>query len=79
MKNGTIRMGRFNRIMRFCFFSALSLLAAFHSGAQNTISVDGEKGAAVMRVIGLLEDDDDVQNVYANFEMSAEDMAKLEG
>jgi YebC/PmpR family DNA-binding regulatory protein len=45
---------------------------------QNTIAVDGEKGAAVMRVIGLLEDDDDVQNVYANFEMSAEDMAKLD-
>ena len=46
---------------------------------QNTISVDAEKGAAVMRVIGLLEDDDDVQNVYANLEMSAEDLAKLDG
>ena len=45
---------------------------------QNTIAVDGEKGAAVMRVIGLLEDDDDVQNVYANYEMSDEDLAKLE-
>jgi len=44
---------------------------------QNTISVDGEKGAAVMRVIGLLEDDDDVQDVYANYEMSDEDLAKL--
>jgi len=44
---------------------------------QNTIPVDGEKGAAVMRVIGLLEDDDDVQDVYANYEMSDEDLAKL--
>jgi len=45
---------------------------------QNTIAVDGEKGATLLRVIGLLEDDDDVQNVYANFEMSDEDMARLE-
>ena len=27
-----------------------------------------------MKLIGILEDDDDVQNVYANFEMSDEDM-----
>ena len=46
--------------------------------AQNNILVDAEKGASVMKVIGLLEDDDDVQNVYSNFEMSDEDMAKLE-
>jgi YebC/PmpR family DNA-binding regulatory protein len=46
---------------------------------QNTITLDADKGATVLKVIGLLEDDDDVQNVYANFEMSAEDMAKLEG
>jgi YebC/PmpR family DNA-binding regulatory protein len=45
---------------------------------QNTIAVDGEKGATLLRVIGLLEDDDDVQNVYANFEMSDDDMARLE-
>ena len=47
--------------------------------AQNNILVDAEKGASIMKVIGLLEDDDDVQNVYSNFEMSDEDMAKLEG
>ena len=45
---------------------------------QNNVAVDAEKGAALMRVIGLLEDDDDVQNVYSNFEMSEEDMAKLD-
>ncbi len=45
---------------------------------QNTIPVDADKGATLMKVIGLLEDDDDVQNVYANFEMSDEDMAKLD-
>ncbi|MBI4921809.1 MAG: YebC/PmpR family DNA-binding transcriptional regulator [Devosia nanyangense] len=45
---------------------------------QNTVPVDGEKGATLLKVIGLLEDDDDVQNVYANYEMSDEDMAKLD-
>ena len=47
--------------------------------AQNNILIDAEKGATLLKVIGLLEDDDDVQNVYSNFEMSDEDMAKLEG
>ncbi len=45
---------------------------------QNTIAVDAERGASLVRVIGLLEDDDDVQNVYTNFEMSDEDLAKLD-
>ena len=31
-----------------------------------------------MKVIGLLEDDDDVQNVYANFDMDDETLAKIE-
>jgi YebC/PmpR family DNA-binding regulatory protein len=45
---------------------------------QNNVPVDAEKGATLMKLIGLLEDDDDVQNVYANFDMSEEDLAKLE-
>jgi transcriptional/translational regulatory protein YebC/TACO1 len=45
---------------------------------QNTVPVDAEKGETLVRLIGLLEDDDDIQNVYANFEMSDEDMARLE-
>lgn len=44
---------------------------------QTTTAVDADKGASLMKLIGNLEDDDDVQNVYANFEMSEEDMAKL--
>ena len=46
---------------------------------QNQVPVDAEKGATLMKLIGALEDDDDVQNVYVNFEMSDEDMAKLAG
>ena len=37
---------------------------------QNTIAVDDEKGEKVLRLIETLEDHDDVQNVYANFEVS---------
>ena len=46
---------------------------------QNNVPVDGDKGATLIKLIGLLEDDDDIQDVYSNFEMSDEDMAKLEG
>ena len=45
---------------------------------QNRVPVDAEKGASLVKLIGLLEDDDDVQNVYANFDMSDEDLAKLD-
>jgi YebC/PmpR family DNA-binding regulatory protein len=46
---------------------------------QNTVAVDLDKGATLQKLIGLLEDDDDVQDVYANYEMSEEDLAKLDG
>jgi len=39
--------------------------------------VDEEKAQSVLKLIGVLDDDDDVQNVYANFEVSDEVMAKL--
>mgnify|MGYP000994318482 CR=1 FL=1 len=44
---------------------------------QNTVPVDEEKAVSLMKMIGMLEDDDDVQNVYTNFEISDEVMAKL--
>jgi YebC/PmpR family DNA-binding regulatory protein len=37
---------------------------------QNVISLDDEQGEKLLRLIGTLEDHDDVQNVYANFEVS---------
>ncbi|MBZ5759011.1 MULTISPECIES: YebC/PmpR family DNA-binding transcriptional regulator [Rhizobium] len=45
--------------------------------AQNTVPVDEEKAVSVMKLIDSLEDDDDVQSVYSNFEVSDEVMAKL--
>jgi YebC/PmpR family DNA-binding regulatory protein len=44
---------------------------------QSEIPVDQESGATLLKLIEALEDDDDVQNVYANFEMSEKDMAAL--
>jgi YebC/PmpR family DNA-binding regulatory protein len=44
---------------------------------QNTISVDDETGEIILRLVGTLEDNDDVQNVYANFEVSDTLMAKF--
>ncbi len=44
---------------------------------QNTTPVDEDKGATLMKLIDVLEDDDDVQKVFANYEMSDEIMEKL--
>ena len=44
---------------------------------QNTIDVEGDKESTLMKLIDALEDNDDVQNVYANFEISDEEMEKL--
>jgi YebC/PmpR family DNA-binding regulatory protein len=46
---------------------------------QNTISVDDEAGEKILKLIGALEDNDDVQTVTANFEVSDELLAKLQG
>ncbi len=39
----------------------------------------GDAVASLMRLIETLEDDDDVQNVYSNADISAEDLEKLAG
>ena len=44
-----------------------------------TTEVDAEKGASLMKLLDALDDDDDVQTVTANFEMSDEVMAELAG
>src|SRR5580704_5153367 len=37
---------------------------------QNTVAVDDEQGEKVLKLMETLNDQDDVQNVYANFEVS---------
>jgi YebC/PmpR family DNA-binding regulatory protein len=44
---------------------------------QQTTAVDEEKAQSMLKLIAGLEDDDDVQNVYSNFEVSDAVMAKL--
>ena len=48
-------------------------------GPQNTIAVDDEAGEKILRLIGALEDNDDVQTVTANFEVSEALLEKMEG
>jgi YebC/PmpR family DNA-binding regulatory protein len=44
---------------------------------QNTVDLDEEKAQSVMKLIDNLDNDDDVQNVFSNFDVSEEVMAKL--
>jgi len=53
--------------------------AKFIFKPQNNVPVDAEKGETLLKLISILEDDDDVQNVYSNFEMDDETAAKLAG
>ena len=46
---------------------------------QTLIEVTGETAQTCLKLVDALEDLDDVQNVYANFDISAEEMEKLEG
>ena len=42
-----------------------------------TTAVDEERAASILKLIAGLEDDDDVQNVYSNFEVSDAVLARL--
>jgi len=44
---------------------------------QNLVPVDEEKAASLLKLIDQLDDDDDVQAVYTNFEVSDEVLQKL--
>ena len=44
---------------------------------QNTVPVDDEQGEKVLKLIDALNDNDDVQNVFANFEISDALVQKL--
>jgi transcriptional/translational regulatory protein YebC/TACO1 len=45
--------------------------------AQNTVPVDDESGEKLMRLMETLEEHDDVQNVFVNFEVSEALVAKM--
>ncbi|MEO1251595.1 MAG: YebC/PmpR family DNA-binding transcriptional regulator [Pseudomonadota bacterium] len=75
----------------YCAFDRLADVAAALEGKfgeaetakptwkpQNTIPVESDKVETLMKLMDALDDCDDVQNVYANFDISDEDMARLE-
>ena len=45
--------------------------------AEHTILVDDEVGEKILKLVDALEENDDVQTVYANFEISEALVAKL--
>ena len=45
---------------------------------QTSIAVDDEVGEKILKLVGALEDNDDVQKVYANFEVSDALVAKMD-
>jgi YebC/PmpR family DNA-binding regulatory protein len=44
---------------------------------QNTIELEGKQVAQMLKLMDKLEDSDDVQNVYANFDISDEELERL--
>ncbi len=46
---------------------------------QTTVKLEGDKAISMLRLMNALEDDEDVSNVYANFDIPDEIMEKFEG
>jgi transcriptional/translational regulatory protein YebC/TACO1 len=44
---------------------------------QNSVKLEGKNAETMLKLMEALEDLDDVQNVYANFDISAEEIEKL--
>ena len=44
---------------------------------QNTVSIDEKKGKALLKLMDILDDHDDIQKAYSNFEISDEVMAAI--
>ncbi len=46
---------------------------------QTTVQLEGKQAEQMLKLIDKLEDNDDVQNVYANFDIAEEDLANFLG
>ncbi len=44
---------------------------------QNSVKLDGKKAEQMLKMMDVLDDHEDLQNVYANFDISDEEMLKL--
>jgi transcriptional/translational regulatory protein YebC/TACO1 len=53
--------------------------AALTWKAQSTVTVDDDTGEKLLKLMDMLNEHDDVQNVFANFEISDVLIAKMGG
>ncbi|MGA9117187.1 MAG: YebC/PmpR family DNA-binding transcriptional regulator [Bacteroidota bacterium] len=53
--------------------------AAIQMIPQNTVKVTGKEAESVLKLMEVLEEHDDVQNVYANFDIDEKELASLAG
>ena len=44
---------------------------------QTLVALEGKQAESMLRLMDKMEDCDDVQNVYSNFDISAEEMEKM--
>jgi transcriptional/translational regulatory protein YebC/TACO1 len=44
---------------------------------QNQVQLEGKPAETMLKLMDALEDNDDVQNVYANFDISEEELDKI--
>ena len=44
---------------------------------QNLVMLEGKSAETMLKLMDALEDNDDVQNVYANFDISDDELAKI--
>ena len=44
---------------------------------QNQVQLEGKQAETMLKLMDALEDNDDVQNVYANFDISEDELAKI--
>ncbi|WOC16508.1 YebC/PmpR family DNA-binding transcriptional regulator [Pseudochrobactrum sp. MP213Fo] len=68
-------LGEVSKALEAALGEAQSIKAVWKP--QTSAPVDEDRAQSVLRLISTLEDDDDVQHVYANFEVSDEVLAKL--
>lgn len=68
-------MGEVSSALATKFGDAESVKAVWRPNI--TTPVDDEKAESIMKLVDALEDDDDIQTVYSNFEMSEEMLKKL--
>jgi transcriptional/translational regulatory protein YebC/TACO1 len=54
-------------------------LAELVKKLQNNIPASGDAAASLIKLLDVLEENDDVQNVTGNFDIAAEELEKLAG